>query len=84
MKRVQVYLEPENVYLLDRIAHKLNISRSQVIRSAVCDAVAKKYTDKAGYTHPKEEKNALLEMAGIEESKIGDLGLRVDEIYNSI
>lgn len=81
--RVQIYLESQSLSFLDAIAAKLNVSRSQIIRDAV-NAVARRYADTATYVKPKrEEKNPLLELAGIEKSKTGDLGLRVDEIYHN-
>ena len=81
--RVQAYLDPQNLEKIDEIARGINISRSQIIRDALA-AVANGYIKTINLltqTH-KPKIKTWLELAGVEESKTGDLGLRVDEIYN--
>lgn len=77
--RVQVYLEPQNLTILDQVAKEENISRSQAIRDAI-DKTIKTRTTRALKRRKKAE-SILMEMAGIEVSKTGTLGLNVDEIY---
>ncbi|OGM23726.1 hypothetical protein A3D00_00800 [Candidatus Woesebacteria bacterium RIFCSPHIGHO2_02_FULL_38_9] len=80
LTRVQVYLEPQNLIVLDRLAKKENKSRSQIIRDAInqhSQKGIKKLTKKN-----KVLKNPLLDMAGMGgKSKTGTLGLNIDEIY---
>lgn len=82
MARVQVYLNPQDVNLVDVIAEKINIKRSQVIRDAI-SAIALRYAEVAQFlTVKKPLRNPLLELVGMEKSKTGKVGLNVDEIYN--
>ena len=77
--RVQVYLEPENLNIIDRIAKEERLTRSKVIRDAI-EKHAKRLVKKT----PKikwKQKSALMEMGGIEVSKTGTVGLNIDEIY---
>lgn len=79
--RVQVYLDPKDVSLLDQLAKSINVTRSQIIRD-VTKAVAKRYERTAYLLESKKtKKDPLLELVGIEESKTGTVGLNVDEIY---
>ncbi|MBU1323408.1 ribbon-helix-helix domain-containing protein [Patescibacteria group bacterium] len=82
MARVQVYLNPQDVSLVDTIAEKINIKRSQVIRDAI-NAIALRYVQVAQFlTVKKPLKNPLLELGGMEVSKTGRASINVDEIYS--
>ena len=79
--RVQLYLDPDNLSLVDELAKEIRVSRSQIIRDAL-DAVATRYVQTKELIKPKKsQKNALLAMIGIDKSKTGTVGLNVDEIY---
>lgn len=81
LTRVQVYLDPENLALIDQMAKAVKVRRSQIIRDAL-DAVAIRYTQMTKLIKPKKYKrNPLLELSGIDVSKTGTVGLNVDEIY---
>lgn len=84
LTRVQVYLDPNDLSLIDEIASIIKVRRSQIIREAL-KAVANTYikTIDLLQTAHKPKIKTWLELAGIEESKTGDLGSRVDEIYNN-
>ena len=77
LARVQVYLDPQDVALLDTIATRKGVTRSKIIREAVRDK-AKKYIR----VKPKTKKNYLLELIGVGKSKISNLAMNVDEIYH--
>lgn len=84
LTRVQVYLNPQDVGLLDELARLINIKRSQIIRD-VTGAVAARYEQTAAFLLAKKPKtNPLLELIGIEKSKTGRASLNVDDIYNEI
>ena len=80
--RVQLYLNPENLSLVDEVAKDLKVSRSQIIRDAVTAAVDK-YSETVRLIKMKTKPNLKLwmDMVGIEKSKTGTVGLNVDEIY---
>lgn len=81
LTRVQVYLNPRDVSLLDELARLINVKRSQIIRD-VTGAVAARYEQVAAFLLAKKPKsNPLMELAGIEKSKTGRVGLNVDDIY---
>ena len=81
LSRVQVYLNPADVSLLDELAEQIQITRSQIIRDAT-HAVATRYLDIARLlTAPSARQNPLIELVGFEKSKTGRVGLNVDEIY---
>jgi len=81
LSRVQVYLNPDNLSVVDEIAEEIRIKRSQIIRDAV-QAVAIRYAKITHLIKPiKHKKNALLAMHGIGVSKTGKVGLNIDEIY---
>ena len=81
LSRVQVYLDPTDVAVVDRISRAVKVKRSQVIRDAV-KAVAKRYADMAVMVETKKRAtNSLMELAGIGESKTGTVGLNIDEMY---
>lgn len=81
LTRVQVYLDKEDVFLLDNLAKKLKVTRSQVIRDAT-KAVADRYIRTLELLETGTlKKNPLMDLVGIEESKTGRVGLEVDEIY---
>jgi len=82
MARVQVYLDPQDVDILDTIAEKVRIKRSQIIRD-LTKTVALRYSQVAQLlTAKKSLKNPLLELGGIEVSKTGRASINVDEIYS--
>ena len=83
LTRVQVYLDPVDLLLLDELAGKLSVTRSQVIRDAT-KAVANRYAKAASVVDKTPaKKNVLLELVGFEKSKTGKVGLNIDEIYLS-
>lgn len=81
--RVQLYLDPGNLEVVDELAKELKVPRSQIIRDAV-EASVEKYSEtlKLIKLKNKPSLNLWLSMAGIEKSKTGTVGLNVDEIYN--
>jgi len=83
LTRIQVYVEPDNLILVDEIAKEIKIKRSQIIRDALA-GVANVYTKTLSLlkTAKRPKLKTWLELAGVENSKSGNLGLRVDEIYN--
>lgn len=81
LARVQVYLDPTDVSLVDELSATVRVKRSQVIRDAV-KAVAKRYVDTAVLVEAKKPKrNPLLDLVGIGTSKTGTVGLNIDEMY---
>ena len=81
MARVQVYLDPQDVDILDTIATKIKIKRSQIIRD-LTKAVTQRYSQIATILAGKTTaKNPLLDLAGAFTSKTGKVGLNVDKIY---
>ena len=85
LTRIQVYVDPDNLAVVDEIAKGIKIKRSQIIRDVVA-SVANSYAKTAELlkTDRKPNLKTWLELKGVEKSKTGDLGLRVDEIYNAI
>ena len=81
LTRVQVYLDPEDMSLLDQLAAQIQVTRSQIIRDAT-KAVAIRYEQVSQLLETKTTKtNALRDLIGIEVSKTGKVGLNIDEIY---
>lgn len=81
LTRVQVYLDPDNLSIIDEIAKDIRITRSQIIRDLL-DSMAIRYIKTKDLIKPiKSAKNALIEMGGIGISKTGKVGLNVDAIY---
>lgn len=82
LTRVQVYLESNNVSLIDQIAKEIRINRSQIIRDATA-SVANRYAETIQFikSAKKTKPELWLRLAGIEESKTGVVGLNADEIY---
>lgn len=82
MARVQVYLNPQDVGVLDVLAKHINIKRSQILRD-ITNTVSTRYEQVAQLLAARKPKtNPLMELAGIEKSKTGTVSLNVDEIYN--
>lgn len=83
LTRVQVYLNPDNIIVINQMAKDLRIKRSQIIRDAT-SSVAMRYSEsiKLIKSRPKI-KNPLLDLVGFATSKTGTIGLNVDEIYQS-
>jgi hypothetical protein len=82
LKRVQVYLDKDDVRRVSEMADLLRIKRSQIIRDAT-KAVAERYSLVIQVLGKKKTKrNPLLDLVGIEKSKTGTVGLNVDEIYD--
>lgn len=81
LTRVQIYLEKEDLSLLDQVASKIKVTRSQIIREA-SKAVAEKFIRTLEVLEEGKSKTSpLMELIGIETSRTGRLGLDVDEIY---
>ena len=81
LTRVQVYLDPEDVLLLDQLATQIQVTRSQIIRDAT-KAVATRYERVSQLLDTKTAKaNALRNLVGVGVSKTGKVGMNVDEIY---
>ena len=76
-------MNPNDLIALDQLTSTLKINRSQIIRDAVA-ATANVYTRVISLLESSQKPSlkAWLELAGAEKSKSGNLGLRVDEIYN--
>jgi len=83
LTRIQVYVDPNNLALIDEIAKSIKVKRSQIIRD-VTASVANSYVKTAQLLKLDVKPNlkTWLELRGVEESKTKDLGMRVDEIYN--
>ena len=80
LTRVQVYLDQHFLNIIDKISKEDKVSRSKIIRDAIQSHV-EKLANKKKNVRKKSRKSALMEMAGIEVSKTGTVGLNVDEIY---
>ena len=81
LSRVQVYLDPADVALVDELSAAVGVRRSQVIRHAV-GAVAMRYIKTGELVKAKNPKrNPLLDLVGIGESATGTVGLNIDEMY---
>ncbi|MBI4067081.1 ribbon-helix-helix protein, CopG family [Candidatus Gottesmanbacteria bacterium] len=81
MNRYQIYLDPNDVNVFDRLSHKLDMSRSQIIRD-VLSRVAREYKKLLTATYgPKSKNNPLLKMAGIIKGTSKNLSEDVDSIY---
>lgn len=81
LHRVQVYLDPNDVTLLDQLAGHVKITRSQIIRDAT-HSVASAYARVARVlATPPASPNPLADLIGIEQSKTGRIGLNIDDIY---
>ena len=78
-----MYLDPNDLSLVDEISTELRIKRSQIIRD-LATSVANAYAKTAAVlkSDRKPRLTTWLQLAGVERSMTGDLGLRVDEIYN--
>jgi len=62
---------------------KINLKHSQPIRKVV-NAVELRYIRVAKFLAVNNTlKNPIMELAGIEKSKTGKVGLNVDDIYNN-
>lgn len=80
--RTQVYLESEDISLLDELARQIRVTRSQIIRDAT-RAVAYQYAKLAQLTLGRSQRtNPLKELIGLEESRTGRVGLSVDDQYH--
>ncbi|MEK7188615.1 MAG: CopG family transcriptional regulator [Patescibacteria group bacterium] len=81
LTRVQVYLDPIDLYFIDDLAKKVKVTRSQIIRDATM-STACRYIRLAEFLEKKSPKrNPLIDLIGIGKSKTGTIGLNVDEIY---
>lgn len=78
LQRVQIYLDPDSIALINEIVQRDNISRSQVIRNSL----TKTLNPKNKKTKTKNKKrDPLMEMSGIEVSKTGKVAQNIDEMY---
>lgn len=88
LQRVQVYLDPKDLSVMDMVAKAIKIKRSQIIRDLMRSAasVAHRYIETYNIVEPKRHFKDRLKiwkgLFAIGQSKTGDLGLRIDEIYN--
>jgi len=80
LTRVQVYLDQQFLNIIDKISKEDRVSRSKIIRDAIQNHV-EKLASKKKTARKKPRKSILMEMAGIEVSKTGTVGLNLDEIY---
>ena len=81
LTRVQVYLDPTDVSLLDQLAAQIQVKRSQIIRDAT-KAVAIRYERVSGLLGARTTKtSALRDLVGVGVSKTGKVGMNVDQIY---
>jgi predicted transcriptional regulator len=82
LTRYQIYLDPDDVFAVGRIARRIKVSRSQIIREAT-KAVALRYVQVAKFISATEKNgaNPLKDLIGLEKSRTGAVGLQVDEIY---
>ena len=73
LTRVQVYLDPQDVSLLDQLASQINVTRSQIIRDAT-KVVADRYFEVTQLlNHQPRKTNPLQELIGIETSRTGNI-----------
>ena len=81
LTRVQVYLDPEDILLLDRLSSQVKVTRSHIIREAT-KAVATRYAQVSSLLYPQSASfNPLKDLVGAEVSKTGRVGLHIDDIY---
>ena len=81
MNRYQIYLNPNSVDILDRLAKLTDLSRSQIIRDII-DRMAKVYEKLLEAHHKKRMKNnPLLKMAGFAKGPSRDISTNVNDIY---
>lgn len=78
LQRYQIYLEPDKVRILDKIAVERKVSRAEVVREAI-EAKVNKAPDK--FKKQKEKRNPLLDLIGFGVSKTGRVSENIDEIY---
>lgn len=85
LQRVQVYLGVDDVSAVTDLANDLRITRSQIIRDATM-AVANRYSNLFSLmkSQRKNRRNPLLDLVGIGEGGTGEVGLNVDDIYNTV
>lgn len=82
LARYQIYLDPDDVSEVGKIARRIKVSRSQIIREAT-KAVALRYAQTAKFISTTEENgiSPLKDLIGLEKSRTGTVGLQIDEIY---
>lgn len=82
LARYQIYLDPDDVSVVGKIARRIKVSRSQIIREAT-KAVALRYAQAARFISETEDNrtNPLKDLIGLEKSRTGTVGLQIDEIY---
>lgn len=81
MNRYQIYLDPEDVNILDELARLTSFSRSQIIRDVI-SRMAKQYEKLLENHHKKQMKyNPLLKMAGFAKGPHKDISHNVNDIY---
>lgn len=83
LARVQAYLDPDNLTIVDKIAKNNKIAKSQIIRDSLY-VIVDRYTKTSNRPLTGEKasnKNPLEELVGCGKSKTGTVGLNVDEIY---
>lgn len=81
MNRYQIYLDPEDVSIFDRVSLKIEISRSQIIRDVI-SRTAREYEKVLSIvSSPKSKRNPLIKMSGIIKGASKNLSEDVDSIY---
>ena len=85
MKRYQVYLDPQNVRVLDEISELSDFSRSTLIQELVDAAANRAGNLLATLTPPKlkvySELDKIVGSIEIKKKKVVNLSENVDEIY---
>lgn len=81
MNRYQIYLDPQDINILDELARLTNFSRSQIIRDVI-SRMAKQYEELLENYHKKQMKyNPLLKMGGFAKGPDKDISHNVNDIY---
>jgi len=81
MNRYQIYLDPQDINILDELARLTSFSRSQIIRDII-SRMAREYKKLLAASEAKRLKNnPLLKMAGFAKGPNKDISHNVDEIY---
>lgn len=81
MNRYQIYLDPKDVIVFDRVSLKVEISRSQIIRDVLSRTAREFEKVLTIVSSPKSKVNPLLKMSGIIKGASSNLSEDVDSIY---
>lgn len=81
MNRYQIYLDPEDVNILDELARLTSFSRSQIIRDVI-NKMARQYEKLLeADTKRSLKNNPLLKMAGFAKGPVRDISHHINDIY---